>query len=599
MKTQKYIYRRKSKRTIRSKKLKVKTKNIINGRDINGRDINSRDIINGRDINGRDINSRDINSRDINSRDIINGGAIKIDDTKTTWEAINKMINVKGATLKDISYSSLSGFIFKMDIPENTSEHEFITFNEITKQYDKPVYSLIFKLAIIGSDNQPRLHNIYYNTNNKGINKQSEYLKDYENEYNVQNKIYFSTLNPNGSNICPSAIGIEHLNGMSVLDFLSKLYKISTTLECKRMLSFFKKFNFITNTEISLGVIAMEFVDDNKYKLLKVLRDEVKKGTDVSIYENNCLYALAELIVLFIKLKIINYDCHSGNIFGNTSGGRPLLIDFGRIVNLNDDMNNSLMIEQYNHFFTPVNASVNNEVHDDDFDEEDSATIIDNPETVFNRTKISNNLFKGGNFGKYLIDFNQIKNIQVTDFINEKENKEQLKQNLENIIRFIACLDYIKNCFIGQKIVDRPQMFMLLNGLYHTKSAWYDIKEKTQLNAFNKDRFTILNFDWKMDENKFNFICEKIKELTYSNETNNIFKTNAKTSNQNEPTSPANQQKLLDIYSPDLSKTRKREHSLSPENNTRKKQKGTTSPISFSYSAETSPEFGKKQKRSQ
>jgi hypothetical protein len=531
------------------------------------------------------------------------------------------MINVKGATLKDISYSSLSGFIFKMDIPENTSEHEFITFNEITKQYDKPVYSLIFKLAIIGSDNQPRLHNIYYNTNNKGINKQSEYLKDYENEYNVQNKIYFSTLNPNGSNICPSAIGLEHLNGISVLNFLSKLYKISTTLECKRMLLFFKNVKFIPNNEISLGVIAMEFVDDEKYKLLKVLRDEAKKkDTDASIYENNCLYALAELIVLFIELKIINYDCHAGNIFGNTSGYRPLLIDFGRIANLNDDINNS--IEQYNNFFGTVNDSVNsvNSMNNEDNDEEDSETIIDNPETIFNKSKVSNNLFKGGNFGKYLIDFNQIKNIQITDFydINEKEDKEQIKQNLENIIRFIACLDYTKNCVNVQKILERPQMFTLLNALYHTKSAWYDIQlptdwnrydnnnkrmyisRQTKIDTFDKNRFTILNFNWKMDENKFQFISEKIKELTYSNETNNIFRKRVNASNQYKYTSPFNQKKLLDIYSPDLSKRRKGEPSrLSQHNTTKKrKRKGTDSPISFSFSAESSPDFVKKQKRS-
>jgi hypothetical protein len=293
---------------------------------------------------------------------------------------------------------------------------------------------------------------------------------------------------------------------------------------------------------------------------------------DASIYENNCLYALAELIVLFIKLKIINYDCHVGNIFGNISDGRPLLIDFGRIVNLNNN-NNSLLIEQYNKFFTSSNISINSNNNESD---EDSETLID--ESPFN----------GGNFGNYITDFNDIKNIQVSDFYDIHENKEQLKQNLENIIRFIACVDYTKNCLNVQYILERPQVFVLLNALYHTKSDWYQYpsdwkkynnNQKRQYlidnlkldKQIDKNSFTILKFDWKMDENKFEFICKKIKELTY--DTDNIFRKAVQPIKQEQLMSPVTKTRLFVMDSPDLTKKQKRSRSPSPQNKTRKKSK--------------------------
>jgi hypothetical protein len=518
---------------------------------------------------------------------IMKGGVFKIDDNISTWEAINKMMDVEGAKLEHISYSSLSGFIFKLDIPHGNAP-EFITSDEITAGnlvYNKPVHSLIFKLAIIGDNNTPRVYTTYTSINNEKINKQSEFLKDYENEYNVQNSIYFNTLYPNGSNICPGVIDItifKFFKGNeynNIVNFINKLNEITIEgnkgNECRKMLKYFENVNL--RRDIGLGIITMEFVDDKKYKLLKELRNEVTKmNKDVSIYENNCLYALAELIVLFIKLKIINYDSHVGNIFGNISGGRPLLIDFGRIVKLLEE-NNSSLTEKYNDFFTDTNTSVNS---NNDESDADSETLIDN-ESPFN----------GGNFGKYRTDFDKIKDIQVSDFYDIHENKEQLKQNLENIIRFIACVDYTKNCVNVQYILERPQMFIILNALYHTKSDWYqypsDWKQKNNNQRrqyiidnlkldkqIDKNSFKILNFDWKIDENKFEFICEKIKELTY--DTNNIFRKAVQPIIQEQSMSPVTKTTLFVVDSPssqNKTKGKTRSRSPSPQNKTRKKSK--------------------------
>lgn len=520
-----------------------------------------------------------------NRRKKIKGGVFKIDDNITAWDAINKMMDVEGAKLQDISYSSLSGFIFKLDIPHHNTP-EFITSNEITHGkliYNTPVYSLILKLAIIGDSGEKRIFSKYTNINNHIFDKQSEFSKDYENEYNVQNSIYFNTLYPNGTNICPGVIDIKILkfferNGyIDIKNFLDKLKKITVEGnkgdECRKMIDYFKNVKF--RKDISLGIITMEFVDDQKYKLLKELRNEVTKmNKDVSIYENVCLYALAELIVLFIKLKIINYDCHAGNIFGNISQGRPLLIDFGRTANLLKllEENNSSFIEKYNDFFTYTNNSSNS---NNDESDADSETLIDEFP------------LDGGNFDKYRADFDNIKDIQVSDFYDIHENKEELKQKIENIIQFIACVDYTKNCINVQHILERPQMFILLNALYHTKSDWYqypsdwkkynDNKKRQYIidnlkldKKIDKNSFKILDFDWKMDENKFEFICEKIKELTY--DTNNIFRKTIRPITQEQSISPVTKRRLFVVDSTDFTKKQKRSRSPSSQNKTRKKK---------------------------
>jgi len=78
----------------------------------------------------------------------------------SSWDAVYKMINTEGATLSEISFSSATGFIFKLTIPPES--HEF------TDIAGAPIYSIVFKIVITTSSKErlPKLQ-----INSEEINK--------------------------------------------------------------------------------------------------------------------------------------------------------------------------------------------------------------------------------------------------------------------------------------------------------------------------------------------------------------------------------------------------------------------------------------------
>ena len=70
----------------------------------------------------------------------------------SSWQAVYKMISLPDARLSKISYSSLTGFIFRLDVPNIESNTEFYGLNDKKSALTKPIYSIVFKLAIISDD---------------------------------------------------------------------------------------------------------------------------------------------------------------------------------------------------------------------------------------------------------------------------------------------------------------------------------------------------------------------------------------------------------------------------------------------------------------
>jgi hypothetical protein len=443
------------------------------------------------------------------------GGVFIADDSLSIMQSIEKMINTRGADLEVISYSSLSGFILKLDVPRNPKNTNLYHFNE------KPVYSIIFKLALIS---ETLSYNFYTNIHGNKYRKKTEKKQDYTKEYEIQNKIYLDTLNLNRINICPSLIDLSFLDGYSANTFINSLNAIidddDDMNEAVNIFNFLKDQLNDADNKMKLGVITMEFVNYREYVLLndRQLNDET--------YEKNCLYALAEIIVVFMIFKIINYDWHNGNIFGSIDlQKQPLLIDFGNSIDLINDKYDDV-INTYDYLFHNQDpfelntlASNNPVNHEND---EDVPTLVEGEN---NDTSIPHYT----NHDNYNKDFDEIKNISFLDFhdINES-NREGLKTKLEKIIRFIAYMDYAKNCSKTQVILKYPQFIPLLRVLYGM-DMWYDYKftqdvvpaerdahihQYYKLNNFNEPQFNILKFDWKMDERKFDFICSKIQKIT-------------------------------------------------------------------------------------
>ena len=79
------------------------------------------------------------------------------------------MICVQGAKLSVISYSSIAGFIFRLDVPKIPANSEFNTLNESGTAFNKPIYSLVFKIAILSNNDKDKLKALQITENGKQI----------------------------------------------------------------------------------------------------------------------------------------------------------------------------------------------------------------------------------------------------------------------------------------------------------------------------------------------------------------------------------------------------------------------------------------------
>ena len=386
------------------------------------------------------------------------GGIIKQNPDLSSWQAVYNMITSKHSTLSSISYNSLVGFVFKLDIDEEKYS-EFLGLNSARNSFNEPVKSLIFKIVIIDENNKRIEIDEYKDKDKKIHSKGLENKENFIQEAVIQQDIYLKTINPNGNYICPSVIDLSLFKNEDAKQLINDLLNTTNKdYECGQMLNYLK--NILKNSNFELGMITMELVDNNYTPLYNTNNKE-----QFHIYTTNCEYALAEIIILFIKLKLVNYDCHSGNVLANRSGdSKSLLIDFGRVIDLNILVDENIK-KRYQRF---------------------AATNLDD-------------------------DFRIVKDIEVTEFFDisrqtySQDSEIQKIRNIIQIIRFIAFIDFSTNYTIYNSTkhpLTQPQMNGLIRFLYGDglniqnveKFNWYELKSNTTLSLIS--------------------ICNKIEELT-------------------------------------------------------------------------------------
>jgi len=374
-----------------------------------------------------------------NAKRKLKGGLRQKDPSLTSWQAVYKMICVPGAKLSKISFSSLKGFIFRLDVPHDPANSEFFGLNTSGTALNEPVYSLIFKFAIISeeADFLPPLvvpgdkddagRDAGYNDSNgrfvRGRAKETEDLDDFKTEANVQQAIYTGTLAPQGKPITISVVDFSYFNKAASDDLLTQLLGIpgnSQTVEA--MLEYMR--NNVTATR-QLGMITMELVNSNFRELWSV--------ENPSAFTSDCNYALAQILILFTKLKVMNYDCHAGNVLASrnppASTGleeRSVLIDFGRTLNFNSA--------------NPFPS--------------DKKKIV----TLYERVS-------GQKFAR---DLAAAKSFDFTDlYVSGRTSEDEVIGRMELIVKFMACIDYATNVtYFDMSRMNRPQLKTFLQYLY-------------------------------------------------------------------------------------------------------------------------------------
>jgi len=365
----------------------------------------------------------------------IKGGLKQKNPELTSWQCVYKMISCPGARLSKIAFSSLKGFIFRLDVPPTPENSEFFGLNDAGTDFTKPIYSLIFKFAIIGEDaDDSELPNLVIpgdKTDNGtplpgGREKETEDLTSFKIEADIQQKIYTATVTPAAKPISLAVVDFSTFNKPASDALLRELLTKSGSDTASRMLNY-----LITNVTPgrTLGLMTMELANPEFRELGGVENDEA--------YYADCNYGLAQLFVLFAKLKTINYDCHMGNILGSTlppaAGGgsdeRAVLIDFGRTLNLTKPR--------------PFPS--------------DAGEIIE-----------KYNIFSGSNFQR---DLAEIIGYSITDFYVSRDTPEDVViDRMQKVIKFISYLDYATNTTYFNmdpaRGFDRPQLITLLDYIY-------------------------------------------------------------------------------------------------------------------------------------
>ena len=355
------------------------------------------------------------------------GGLKQKDTSISSWQSVYKMICVPGAILSKISYSSLNGFIFKLDIPENPEYSEFFGLNDTKTALTKPIYSLVFKFIIISDTDIEELPKI------KGKSKITELQKNVLDEAFIQQEIYKTTLSPNGNPITISVVDFSYFNTDATKILINKLKECDNKENPDVVLMLDYILDNVKDNR-KLGLITMELANSDFLELYDVYND------NYDAYRVDIKYAIAQLLILFIKMKIINYDCHHSNVLASTlpeSKEKSILIDFGRVVVLQED-----------NTFQPNGKSR--------FTDAEWSNIV----RRYLRASQSDN-------NNYQRDIRLLKQIQITDLYktsNDSEDEYDIIYKMSSIIRFIGSLDYaINKTLFG---IESPQMKDILSYIY-------------------------------------------------------------------------------------------------------------------------------------
>lgn len=353
----------------------------------------------------------------------VKGGLKQRNPNLTSWQAVYKMIENPESTLTKIAYSSLKGFIFKLDVTPTPENSEFFGLNTSGTDFNVPIYSLIFKFAIISKIGDEELPEFSFprelDSNGKQIyySKDTENLNDFKIESKIQQSIYLKTINPSGKPICLAVADFSYFNRASAGTLLNQLRtKQGNSKEVLCMLDYLLK--NVTGYN-QLGMITMELANSD-FKELNDLR------SNAAVFKSDCNTAIAQILILFLKLKILNYDSHAGNVLGKEDGTKTFLIDFGRTLDFKKE---------------------------DPFPSDKDAIV-----EKYDAIPESN----------YVMDSAEVLSFKVTDlYLSRGTTEDVVIDRMQKIIKFMAYIDYCTNTtYFDMGLMDRAQLVTFLRYLY-------------------------------------------------------------------------------------------------------------------------------------
>jgi hypothetical protein len=275
-------------------------------------------------------------------------GGLKLKhNQKVGFEPIIDMINPSDSKLKVLTYSSLKGFMFILNVSPNNSE--YLDLNDNFSTFDKPVTSYILKFVVmteLGDDILP----LYYGHDKEWHKKETESTQGFLDEAKLQQDIWEQSITGGRQPICPSVANISLFNNDNAKEIL-KLCLVKVTEDHEIDLLYYLIDLINNNSDYEIGIMTMPTITNSN-----TLSDFMKNGPDQELIDQAIGYAIYQLIRLYIQIKVMHFDLHSGNVLvaSDDDGNiKCFIIDFGRASKIEND---TQVKKLYDEFFLLMNG---------------------------------------------------------------------------------------------------------------------------------------------------------------------------------------------------------------------------------------------------
>lgn len=290
------------------------------------------------------------------------GGLKLINQHKQGFQAVSDMLMSSSCKIRVLTYDSLKGFMFVLDVSEKDSEYLKLTGSRFTER----VTSFILKVAVVTNKNNENL--VAFQPMGAAISKQSETKKSYYEESKLQQLIWKKSITGGKAATCPSVANFSLFDSKSSREFLMfVLSKVSSDPIAVVVTNYL--LNQTNKYGHEIGIIVMPNIEGSK-----TLRDflNLKNGTyfngltmSDTKRQDAVAHVLAQVVSLFFDVGVIHFDLHSGNVLISCHKNKlsSLLIDFGKVSNIMNGTKDlyfvakkkkqilSIKNQMYNHFF--------------------------------------------------------------------------------------------------------------------------------------------------------------------------------------------------------------------------------------------------------
>jgi hypothetical protein len=233
------------------------------------------------------------------------------------FEPVYEMIMNHKSKFKLMTASSLSGFIFTLEVPEDVSRYADI--NSDKTGFDKIITNFVIKIVLTSSQGVSMGE---YKKNVKIYETKDNFYK----EARVQQKIWMKSIENGASEICPSVANLSFSDKQNTQTLFSTLAnKSNNDKDMIDVLEFLNK-----NNIEGMGILTMKNYTNSK-TMTKYLADKNVSQKDKQHVLN---YTMVKVIRLAL-VGYVHYDLHTSNILVTDDiNNKSVLIDFGRVIRI-------------------------------------------------------------------------------------------------------------------------------------------------------------------------------------------------------------------------------------------------------------------------